>query len=113
MSNRPDLLPSNAPSDSAPSAQETKQETKTESKQHIPTWLLRAELFLRIVIRIYVGVLIFLLPWSRFWDQNPLFLAHPDLGVFASYGAVRGIVSGLGLLNLWIAITDAIYPRAS
>lgn len=109
MSNQPDLFPSNTPEDSAPSAQAA----KTEPKSHIPTWLLRAELFLRIVIRIYVGVLIFLLPWSKFWDRNPLFLAHPDLGVFASYGAVRGIVSGLGLLNLWIAVTDAIYHRES
>jgi hypothetical protein len=107
MSNRPDLLPSNVPSNSASPAQSA----KTESKSRTPLWILRAELFLRVVIRIYVGILVFLLPWSRFWDRNPLFLAHPGLGEFAAYGAVRGIISGLGLLNLWIAITDAIYHR--
>jgi hypothetical protein len=109
MSNHPDLLPSNVPNSSAPSAQLA----KTESKPRTPLWLLRAELFLRVVIRIYVGVLVFLLPWSKFWDRNPLFLAHPGLGGFAAYGAVRGIISGLGLLNLWIAVTDAIYHRES
>ncbi len=107
MSNHPDLLPSNAPSSSAPSAPLA----KTESKSRAPLWLLRAELFLRVVIRIYVGVLVFLLPWSKFWDRNPLFVAYPDLGSFVAHGAVRGIVSGLGLLNLWIAIMDAIYHR--
>jgi hypothetical protein len=107
MSNRPDLLPSNAPSNPAPSAQLA----ETESKPRTPRWILRAELFFRVLIRIYVGILIFLLPWSRFWDRNPLFLVHPGLGEVAGYGAVRGIVSGLGLLNLWIAITDAIYHR--
>jgi hypothetical protein len=33
------------------------------------------------------------------------------LGSFAAYGAVRGIVSGVGLLNLWIAFEDAIRHR--
>jgi hypothetical protein len=109
MSNHPDLLSSNASSSSAPSAQLE----KTESKSRVPLWLLRAELFLRVLIRIYVGILVFLLPWSKFWDRNPIFIAHPDLAVFAAYGAVRGIISGLGLLNLWIAVTDAIYHRES
>jgi hypothetical protein len=27
------------------------------------------------------------------------------------YGAVRGVVSGLGLLNLWIAVTEALHFR--
>jgi hypothetical protein len=29
------------------------------------------------------------------------------------YGAVRGVVSGLGLLNLWIAIVEAVHFRRS
>jgi hypothetical protein len=29
------------------------------------------------------------------------------------YGAVRGMVSGLGLLNLWIAIVEAVHFRGS
>jgi hypothetical protein len=107
MSNQPDLFSSNPPNGSAAPAEMP----KTEPKPRIPLWLFRAELFVRVVVRIYVGVLVFLLPWSRFWDRNPLFIAHPDLGRFAGYGAVRGIISGLGLLNLWIAVSDAIHHR--
>jgi hypothetical protein len=33
------------------------------------------------------------------------------LGHIATNGAVRGIVSGIGLLNLWVAFQDAIRHR--
>jgi hypothetical protein len=46
-----------------------------------------------------------------FWDQNPLFVQFPTLSIYAANGAVRGIISGLGLLNLWIALKDAIRHR--
>jgi hypothetical protein len=77
--------------------------------QRIPRWLERAELFLRVLLRMYIGLAVCYAPWSRlFWDQNPIFLQFPTLSVYAAHGAVRGLVSGLGLLNLWIAFHDAI-----
>ncbi len=80
--------------------------------QRIPRWLERAELFLRVLLRMYIGLAVCYAPWSRvFWDQNPFFAHYPALGIFAAHGAVRGIVSGLGLLNLWIAFHDAIRHR--
>lgn len=80
--------------------------------QRIPRWLERAELFLRVMLRMYIGLAVCYVPWSRmFWDQNPLFVQFPTLSIYAANGAVRGIVSGLGLLNLWIAFQDAIRHR--
>ena len=80
--------------------------------QRIPGWLVRAELFLRVMLRMYIGLAVCYAPWSSlFWDQNPLFLQFPTLGIYAANGAVRGIVSGLGLLNLWIAFQDAVRSR--
>jgi hypothetical protein len=80
--------------------------------QRIPRWLERAELFLRVLLRLYIGLAVCLAPWFRsFWDQNPLFTQFPAIGAYAANGAVRGIISGLGLLNLWIAFRDAIKPR--
>jgi hypothetical protein len=46
------------------------------------------------------------------WDQNPLFLRFPELGAYAASGAVRGMVSGLGLLNIWIALHDAFHHQS-
>lgn len=80
--------------------------------QRIPRWLERSELFLRVVLRMYIGVAVCYAPWSRlFWDQNPLFVQYPTLSIYAANGAVRGIISGLGLLNLWIAFQDAFRNR--
>lgn len=80
--------------------------------QRIPSWLIRVELFLRVTARLCIGLVVFYVPWSPiFWDQNPLFLEFPALGAVAGSGVVRGIVSGLGLLNLWIALQDVLRHR--
>ena len=80
--------------------------------QRIPRWLERGELFLRVLLRMYIGIAVCYVPWSHmFWDQNPLFLRFPTLAIYAANGAVRGIISGLGLLNLWIAFQDAVRHR--
>jgi hypothetical protein len=80
--------------------------------QRIPRWLERIELLLRVMLRMYIGLAVCYAPWSPvFWDQNPLFQQYPALSGFAAIGAVRGIVSGLGLLNLWIALQDILGRR--
>lgn len=86
------------------------QQTGKPASQRIPRWLERAELILRVLLRMYIGLAICYAPWSHiFWDQNPLFVQFPTLSVLAANGAVRGIVSGLGLLNLWIALQDVLH----
>ena len=81
-------------------------------QQRIPHWLMRTELYLRVLLRMYIGLAICYAPWSQlFWDQNPLFVQFPTLAIYAANGAVRGIISGLGLLNIWIALQDAIRHR--
>ncbi|HVN94301.1 MAG TPA: hypothetical protein VMT38_11420 [Terracidiphilus sp.] len=78
----------------------------------VPRWLENLELFLRVLLRMYIGLAICYAPWSpTFWDQNPIFLQSTALADFVRLGAVRGIVTGLGLLNLWIAFQDAIRRR--
>jgi len=80
--------------------------------QRIPKWLERIELLLRVMLRMYIGLAVCYAPWSpMFWDQNPLFLQFPTLAHFAANGAVRGLISGLGLLNLWYALQDVLRHR--
>ncbi len=94
---------------SGSSGAEVEATAEKHSPHRIPRWLERAELFLRVLLRMYIGLAVCYAPWSRmFWDQNPIFLQFPTLSIYAANGAVRGLVSGLGLLNLWIAFHDAI-----
>ena len=74
-------------------------------------WLRRVELLLFLVVRIYVGVIVLVLPWTPLWLGNPLLNFFPPLSSILMSGAARGVVSGLGLLNLWIAITEALQQR--
>jgi hypothetical protein len=80
------------------------------SPQRIPSWLQQAERFLRVIVRMYLGLLVCCAPWySPAWDNNPLFVSSsPWLLNFVTQGAVRGLISGLGILNLWIAIREAL-----
>jgi len=81
-----------------------------QSHQRIPHWLQQTERFVRVIVRMYIGLGICCAPWyPALWDNNPLFASSPWLSAFATHGAVRGIVSGLGLLNLWIAVRDALH----
>jgi hypothetical protein len=81
------------------------------NNQHrVPRWLQRMDLFLRVMIRMYIGLALCYAPWwPAFWDQNPIVAHFPAVAAIAANGAVRGVVSGLGLLNLWIALQDAIH----
>ncbi len=102
---------SGTPSDPA-SAPEPDSPVAEHPPHRVPRWLERVELFLRVMLRMYIGLAICYAPWSHnFWDQNPIFLQSTALADFVRLGAVRGIVSGLGLLNLWIAFQDAIRRR--
>ena len=84
----------------------------SQPQQRIPHWLVRTELYLRVLLRMYIGLAICYAPWSQlFWDQNPIFVQFPTLSIYAANGAVRGIISGIGLLNIWIAVQDAIRHR--
>ena|SRR5579859_2965206 len=101
---------------SSPPSGSTVQERQAAPQRpsRIPLWLRRVELYLYVIIRIYIGVIVLVLPWyAPLWADNQLLNHFPRLATFLMYGAVRGVVSGLGLLNLWIAIVEAVHFRGS
>ena len=109
------MTPPNSPATPIPAASlpVASQTPQSQAPQRIPRWLQHAERFLRVIVRIYLGLLVCLAPWyPPAWDSNPLFMSSPGLLAFITHGAVRGLISGLGLLNLWIALRDAMRPSA-
>ena len=74
-----------------------------------PSRLQRADLFLRIMVRLYVGLIVVIVPWSHFWTDNHLLLYYALPAKIAMSGVFRGTISGLGILNLWIALSDALH----
>jgi hypothetical protein len=80
--------------------------------RHIPRWLLVMEIVLFVILRLYVGVWVVLLPWRGIWT-SPWIMHWPAVAGFIGQGWVRGLVSGLGLLNIWIALGVLFHPRRS
>ncbi len=82
-----------------------------KTPRRVPRWLHRLDLFVRVIVRLYLGLIVLVLPWLHLWDENRLLVLVPQLAPLALNGIARGLVSGLGLLNIWIAIYDAISYR--
>ena len=53
-----------------------------------------------------VGLLLIVLPWSGFWEQNYFAQVWPPLLALLKNDYVRGAVSGLGLVNLFGGFAD-------
>ena len=52
------------------------------------------------------GLLLILIPWSAFWERNYFFEWSPVLGGLMTSNYARGAVSGLGLINVWAALSE-------
>jgi hypothetical protein len=76
-------------------------------------WLTRIRALLFVTLCATFGVLLLILPWTPRWTDNPLLLSFPELRDFVSSGFVRGLSSGLGLIDLWLGFWEAIHYHES
>ena len=77
-----------------------------------PIWLQRLSLFVLVLFCVYLGAIVTVLPWwSSVWDHNLFFTSHPRLWAVLRLGPTRGVISGMGLLDIWIGISEAIHYR--
>ena len=84
----------------------------TPTEAPAPVWLQRLSLVVLVLFCFYIGALLAVLPWSpRYWDQNGWLLAHPALQAMLERGWLRGLVTGLGLLDIWIGISELLHYR--
>jgi hypothetical protein len=78
-------------------------------KPHI--WLQRIWLVVFVLFCLEVGIILTALPWTRIWTDNSLLLGYPQLQEFLMLNFVRGLVSGLGLVDIWMGIAEAVRYR--
>ena len=74
-------------------------------------WLQRLWLVVFVLFCLEVGIILTVLPWTRLWTDNSLLLGFPALKEFLSYNFVRGLVSGLGLVDIWMGVVEAVTYR--
>jgi hypothetical protein len=101
----PDLQP---PPDTAP---EPAAETTTPSHGRAHLWLRRMGVLFFVFVCATIGVMLMILPWRAEWTENHLLVPFPALRDFVGNGFVRGVCTGLGVLNVWIGFWEAIQYR--
>ena len=74
-------------------------------------WLRRLGVLLFVFLCATLGVMLMIVPWRPEWSDNGLLSPYPALRELVSSGFVRGVVTGLGLLNIWIGFWEAIQYR--
>lgn len=62
--------------------------------------------FLSAVSSLLVGLVLVVAPWTGLWDANYLIEAHPALRGLMLSAFTRGSVTGLGLINILLAIQE-------
>jgi hypothetical protein len=57
-----------------------------------------------VVVCCMMGAILFYLPWTGVWEQNYFLLHFPSLIPIVLHPSFRGLVSGLGILDIFLAI---------
>ncbi len=63
-------------------------------------------LLLSIVSSLLVGLVLVVAPWTSLWEANWMLQPWPTLRILLLSGFTRGAVSGLGLVNVLVALAD-------
>jgi len=71
-------------------------------------WLRRIGVLLFVFFCATLGVMLMILPWRPEWSDNPLLLPFPALRAIMATGFIRGLATGLGVINVWIGFWEAI-----
>lgn len=61
-----------------------------------------------VALFLEIGLLLAVIPWLGFWDRNYFAQALPAIGAVITSGYVRGAVSGLGLVNIYLGLAELV-----
>ena len=64
-------------------------------------------LFISALISFLVGLFLVFAPWTQLWESNYLLQPHSPLRTLLLNTFTRGTVSGVGLINILLALQQA------
>jgi hypothetical protein len=73
-----------------------------------PVWLQRLAVAVYVLFCMTLGMALVTLPWIGNWFEDGLVARWPALQHLLQQGFVRGAVSGLGLIDIWLGIIEAV-----
>lgn len=60
-----------------------------------------------VLLSLEAGLVLLVLPWTVLWDRNWWVFGAPLLRPILMNNFLRGAISGLGLLTLWVGLSLA------
>lgn len=57
-----------------------------------------------LLVWLLFGLALILVPWSDIWEANYFVYQYPGLGLIAENTFLRGVVSGLGFMNVLLSL---------
>jgi hypothetical protein len=81
------------------------------SPSRVEIWLNRVFVAVFVLVCVQMGIMLVILPWTPVWTQNHFLLRNLSLREFALNDFVRGLISGLGLVNVWLGLWEGVHYR--
>jgi hypothetical protein len=75
------------------------------------SWRHKLSALVFIIFCLEIGVVLLIMPWSEYWDNNFSATWTPVARDFWESSYVRGAVSGLGIVNIFISFTELFRMR--
>src|SRR5947209_6691814 len=108
-SSRPNGQSLSAPSSEFPhSAPVPAEAAPARSGSVIPAEMPRVFAIVFGLAAIVIGVVITALPWNDAWLNNSLLDGYAALRNFLMNNFVRGVVSGLGVIDIWVGVSEVL-----
>jgi quinol-cytochrome oxidoreductase complex cytochrome b subunit len=74
-------------------------------------WYHIAAALIFIVFCMELGIFLAVFPWSEFWERSFFSSLAPEWRLYWENAYLRGAVSGLGILNVYIALVEIFRLR--
>jgi len=74
-------------------------------------WYHKLSAVLFVTFCLEIGCFLVIFPWTRYWDDNLFSTLLPEWRQYWQNAYVRGAISGVGVVNLYIAAAEIFRLR--
>jgi hypothetical protein len=82
-----------------------------EGYAEAPVWLQRLFTGVYVLFCMTLGMALVILPWTEGWFAGGFLARWPAVQHSLHMGFVRGAVSGLGFIDIWLGVLEAVHYR--
>jgi hypothetical protein len=105
------MMPEPDTSGIPPAVADSTRELATPPVPSAPRWYHKVSAILFITFCLEIGIFLLVFPWTEWWDANYFSGLFPAWEPYWDNMYVRGAISGLGVVNLYISFIEIFRLR--